>query len=307
MSAPTLTDGDVFAADTERVVAAMESAFREHAAGTLVAPPRWSLDVPAGELVFTAGAALGRGAMGFRVYETLGTGDDHTQLVAVFDSESGAYRGQCVGHAVGLLRTGGIGGVAIDHLAPRDASTVGVLGSGAQARSQLEAACAVRDVEAALVYSPTREHRESFAATLRESTGVPVEAVESAEAAVRDCEVLVCATDSDSPVFDPEWLAPGAHVTTLGPKFAGAHELPLAMAEAADCIATDSLAQVEGYAEYRDPFFLDSPRDEMVELSAVVAGDEVGRESDDDLTLFCSVGLAGTEVVLADALLSGRE
>ncbi len=300
MSAPTLPDGDVFGMDTADVVRAMESALREHAAGTLLAPPRWSLDVPNGALVFTAGAALDRGVMGFRVYETLGAGEGHTGLVAVFDSDTGAYRGQCLGHAVGLLRTGGIGGVAVDHLAPADATTVGVLGSGPQARSQLEAACAVRDVEAALVYSPTREHREAFATTLRDSTGVPVEAVGSAEAAVRDCEVLVCATDSGTPVFDLDWLAPGAHVTTLGPKTVDAHELPRAVVDRADRVVTDSLAQVgDGDGE----FLLADPRERLVELGAVVAGDEPGRTSDGDLTVFCSVGLAGTEVVPADVAL----
>ncbi|MFB6166048.1 MAG: ornithine cyclodeaminase family protein [Haloarculaceae archaeon] len=306
MTGPVLTDGDVFGAlPTADVVALMELAFEERAAGTLRAPPRWSLDVADGSLVFTVGAATGQvSAMGARIYETVGRGADHTQLVAVFDSETGSFEGVVLGHAIGLLRTGGIGGVAVEHLARADADTVGVLGSGAQARSQLEAIAAVRDLDVARVYSPTREHRDSFAAKLDGILAADVCAVDDAEAAVRDADVLVCATDAAEPVFEADWLAPGAHVSTLGPKFADAHEVPIAVAERADRLVTDSLPQTD--SEDR-PWFLPTPdRERLIELADVVAGAIPGRTAEDELTLFCSVGLAGTEVVLADEILRRR-
>lgn len=297
-----VTDGEVYATDRRRVVDAMADALREHAAGTLVAPPRFSLSVPEGGLVFTAGAALDRGAMGFRVYDTVGAGADHTQLVAVYDSATGAFRGLCAGDAVGRLRTGGIGGVAVDRLAP-DAATVGVLGSGNQARAQLEAVAAVCDIDRARVYSPTAAHREAFAETLAAATGDDVTAVADPERAVRGADAVLCATDSERPVFDPDWLAPGAHVTSVGPAFADAHELPPAVADRADAVVTDSLAQVEAYREEGREFLVAPER--LVELSALVAGDArpERRERGEALTLFCSVGLAGTEVALADAVL----
>ncbi len=300
-----LTDDDVWAAaDYAAVVDAMERAIREHAAGTLTAPPRWSVDVAEdARLVFTAGAAEATGVCGFRVYETFpDRTDEHEQLVAVWDAADGRFHGLVVGHATGILRTGGIGGVAADALAPADPSTLCLLGSGPQARAQAEAISAVRDLEAIRVYSPTARHRRSLAVTLDDRLDAAVEAVPGAEPAVRGADVVVCATDSTQPVFDADWLADGAHVHTLGPKFEGAHELPLAVVEAADRIVTDSMAQVDSYPR---PFFVDADRIE--ELGPIVTGESDGAPADgrgdDDLTVFCSVGLAGTEVVLADELL----
>jgi alanine dehydrogenase len=97
-------------------------------------------------------------------------------------------------------------------------------------------------------------------------------------------------------------LRPGTHVNTIGPKFEDTHELSPRVAEKSAIVATDSLAQVDAYPR---PFFLAGTpaRERMVELGEIVAGRRPGRTSPDDVTLFCSVGLAGTEVVLADAAL----
>jgi len=130
---PILTDGDVYSEfDYEQVVDAMRDAFAERAAGTLEAPPRWHVDAGEGELVFTAGSATGpANVTGFRVYETHpGSGDEHTELVAVFDATTGAFAGLFVGFAIGGLRTGGIGGVAIDRLARRTARRSGFSARG---------------------------------------------------------------------------------------------------------------------------------------------------------------------------------
>jgi ornithine cyclodeaminase/alanine dehydrogenase len=301
-----LTDDDVAALAPSEAVATMERAVRAHAAGDLRAPPRWSVEAvgaggnePPGDLVFTCGATPE--AIGFRVYETLGTGEGHTQLTAVWDGRDGRFRGLVEGHGLGVARTAGLNGVAIDHLAREDASVLGVLGTGPQARMGARVACAVREFDAVRVFSPTREHRETFAERMPETLGVPVEAHDAAESVVSEADVCYVATDARSPVFEADWVRDGTHVCTLGPKFEGAHEVPLALAERASAVVTDSLAQVEGYADYRDPFFL--PPERFVELGDVVAS---GLERDPaDVTLFCSVGMAGTEVVLADRLLSG--
>ena len=290
-----LTDGEFDAlVPMDVAVARIEEAFREHARGTLRSPPRFGLDVEEGSLVFTAGAAEGLGAMGFRVYQTVAEGD---QLVAAFDSETGGLDGVVIGTRLGAVRTGAIGGVAIDHLAREDARTLGVLGSGRQARTQVEAAATVREFERARVYSPTRENRVSFAAEMGDH--VEFEAVGSAEEAVSGADVLVVATSSTEPTFDPDWLAPGAHVTTLGPKFEGASEIDPTLPGTCDALVSDSIAQVDGYDR---PYVVSgADRERMIELSAVVTGETEARRDPDDRTLFCSVGLAGTEVVLARA------
>ncbi|WP_255169548.1 ornithine cyclodeaminase family protein [Natrononativus amylolyticus] len=308
MSPRVYTDDDVHdLLEPADAVTAMERAFEERAAGTLEAPPRWSVEAGDGALVFTVGAATGpTNAVGFRVYDTYpDSSDDHHQLVAVFDASTGAFEGLFVGHAIGRWRTGAIGGVAVDALAREDARTLGVLGAGNQARTQVESACAVREFETVHVYSPTPESREAFASEVGPRVAPNLETVEDAETAVRGADVLMCATTSTEPVFDPDWLEPGAHVTSIGPKFEDAHELPMEAVDAADIIATDSLAQVDGYDR---PFVVSgADRDRMVELADVLEDPSRGRTAADDLTLFCSVGLAGTEVVLGRALLEAAD
>jgi ornithine cyclodeaminase len=100
-------------------------------------------------------------------------------------------------------------------------------------------------------------------------------------------------------VLETAWLKPGAHVNSVGPKFTGAHEMPLDIVEVCQVIATDSLAQATAYAK---PFFIED-LDRVAGLDQIVAGRINGRRSENDITLFCSVGLAGTEVVLANELL----
>ena len=301
---PILTDGDVYSQfDYELVVDAMRDAFAERAAGTLEAPPRWNVAAGQGDLVFTAGAATGpTNAGGFRVYDTHpDSGDDHIELVAVYDAATGAFEGLVVGHAIGGLRTGGIGGVAIDCLAREDSETLGILGSGFQARAQVGAACAARDFAEVLVYSPTAESRESFAETADGEVDPPVRAVDDPETVVREADALVCATNSKESVFDPDWLEAGTHVTTIGPRFQDAHELPLEVVDRADSIATDSLPQVDAYDR---PYIASgADRERMVELADALEDPELGRTDDTDITLFCSVGLAGTEPVLGKRLL----
>jgi len=236
-----------------------------------------------------------------RVGDSPDSGVEQTQLVTVFDATTGAFEGLFLGHATGRLRTGGIGGVAIDALARDDSDTLGVLGCGVQARSQVGAACAARSFADVLVYSPTPESRKSFAETVDGDVDPAVRSIDDPESVVRAADALVCATNSTEPVFDPDWLEAGTHVTTIGPRFEDAHELPLEVVARADSIATDSLPQVDAYDR---PYIASgADRERMVELADALEHPELGRTDEDDITLFCSVGLAGTEPVLGKRLL----
>ncbi len=302
MWVPILTDTDL-AGDLARVVGLSIDAVRDalwaRAAGHLVAPPRWVLDVGPGRLVFTVGAEAARiRAAGFRVYDVYPSrASDHAQVVAVFDSDDGRLRGLVVGDLLGVLRTAAIGAVAIDSLSRPDATVLGVVGTGLQARHHLLAAVAVRDFSQAVVYSRDPTRRIRFAEEMTHRSGVEVIAVDTPETVAQAADVVILATDSRTPVVASDAFEPGTHVTTIGPKFADAHELSPDVAEMASVVVTDSLTQVDAYHR---PFFIDVP---MVELADVVSGRRRGRTDRDDVTLFCSVGLAGTEVVVADRLL----
>jgi ornithine cyclodeaminase len=282
----------------------IEKGFHEHANGTLLAPPRFTVQAENGSMVFTAGGSSETNqAIGFRVYETFPKDTPlHTQLVAAFDSMTGEFKGVALGFRLGIIRTGAIGGVAIKYLSIPDASSIGIIGSGTQARAQLEAAAIVRNLSHAKVYSPTESHRVTFASEMSEKLDLTVEAVTTSAEAVNDSDILICSTRSKSPVFEARHLKSGMHVTTMGPNLEGRNEIEYEVADKSAIITTDSLAQVDRYGTYTEPYFLapTKHREHMVELREIVSGDKPGRSSENDISLFCSVGLAGTEVLLAN-------
>ncbi len=305
MKYPILTDDEIDQTlSMETAIDRIETGFKQYVSGNLIAPPRFTVDVENGSLVFTAGGASGEGeGVGFRVYETYPKeSSNHTQLVAVFDSSTGEFKGLALGFRLGIIRTGAIGGVAIKYLSRADSKVVGIIGSGTQARAQLVAASVVRDLEYAKVYSPTRKHREKFAKELSRKLDLRIDAVESNELAVSQSDIVICSTRSTTPVFDSEHLQEGMHVTTMAQNLVGRSEIEMEVADRSDTIATDSVAQVDTTGTPTRPYFLASTkhRNRMVELGDIVAGKESGRENDNDITLFCSVGLAGTEVLLAN-------
>jgi ornithine cyclodeaminase len=176
------------------------------------------------------------------------------------------------GDELGARPTGAIGAVAVDAAARPGAIRLGLVGAGTQAWTQLWAVRAVRPVTSVTVAARRPERAAAFAKRAADELGLTVRAVTDVRDAVRDQDVVIVATYSVTPVFEADWIAPGTHVTTLGPKSVTRHEVPAALAGRADVILTDSPAQLVAYPEP-----------------------------------FCSVGLAGTEVAIAAALSGSSE
>jgi ornithine cyclodeaminase len=183
-----------------------------------------------------------------------------------------------VGEEIGSRRTGALGGAAVDLLARPDAGTVGVIGSGRQAWTQIWAAAAVRPLRAVSVFSRSAARRAAFAARVRAELGVPATPAASAAEAVRDRDLVIVATTSERPVLSAADLAPGTHVNLVGFKQRGRAEYGLDLLARAGLLADDD------------------PRD----LGAIAAGALAGRGTADEISVFVSVGLAGTEVFLLD-------
>lgn len=279
------------------VVAAAREALLQAGGGELVAPPRVRSELGRLDYVFTAGM-LADGSSGFRAYRAGQPPGD--QLVAVWDA-GGALAGLVVGEELGARRTGALGAVAADALARPDAHTVGLVGTGRQAWAQLWALAAVRGMRQVRVYSPSVQHREGFVARARAELGLAASASSDAASAVCDADIVVLATRSTEPVIEAADVAIGAHVTTVGPKFRNSHEAPLQLATAAAVLTCDSPEQAAAYPE---PFFTGSTP--LTSLADVLLGVAPGRRNRDDITMHCSVGLAGSEVLLAQRLLASE-
>jgi ornithine cyclodeaminase len=263
--------------------------------GRLHTPPRVHTELGAGNLVFTTGALTGEW-YGYRSYDTFPT-DPGDQLVVVHDWHTGTVRGVAVGNELGPRRVGAIGAVAVDALARADATTLGLIGTGTQAWTQLWAIATVRPLTSVAVFSRDPVRRNAFAARVSEELGLPTVGVASAREAVDGRDIVVLATNSPVPVIEADWVAPGASVTTLGPKLTGRAEFGPGLIARADIAVTDSIEQTHAY----DPPFVlvGTPQhDRLISLGAVLAGDAVGRTSPEQVTVFCSVGLAGTEAYL---------
>lgn len=194
----------------------MEAALKAHGRGEVAGHGIVDAGVfaPARKYRVMAAAVPGDG-YGLRV-SALFPGATDAYFHLLFDDASGALLALIAGRALNGWRTGAVAGVAVPHLAPAGAGTLGILGSGPQARGQLTAIRrAWPALERARVYSPREAQRAAFAGEMSAWLGIPVDAVGSAREALRDAGIVSLATSSAVPALDPGWIAPGALVISL--------------------------------------------------------------------------------------------
>src|SRR5262249_54488916 len=150
------------------------------------------------------------GVMGYKAYGTSKRGAQFH--LALFDGKTGAMLSLMQADYLGQMRTGAASGVATQYMARPEASEVGLFGTGKQARTQLMGVCKVRKVNRAQVYSPSEEHRRTFAAEMSKVCETDVVPVPRPELAAEDKDIVITATTSREPVFNGHWLAEGTHV-----------------------------------------------------------------------------------------------
>jgi ornithine cyclodeaminase len=226
--------------------------------------------------------------------------DLHQGGVLLFDGETGVLRALVDASAITATRTAAVSGVATRTLAREEARELAILGSGVQARSHLEAMAAARPFERARVWSRTAEHAAAFAAEAEVS--FPVEAVGSAEEAVRAADVVVTATSSPEPIVRRDWLAPGAHVNAVGSSIPTARELDADTVAASALFADARESMVNEGGDYlfavREAGI--GPDHIRAELGEVLTGSGQGRLADNELTVFKSLGLAVEDLAAAE-------
>jgi alanine dehydrogenase len=297
-------DVDDLATPAEFVDAVREG-YRQRGEGA-PAEPRTKLfrRDPPGMLTDYAAVLPEMGAMGGYVYAAGFGGADAWFMTPLFDADTGEPRAVLDGASMNPFKTGAAGAVGVDALAREDADSMAVIGSGPQARGQIRASATVREFETVDVFSPTTEHRESFAADLDDRLDADVRAVESSAAAVEGADVVITATNSNRPVFDGDLLEPGAHVTAMGQYHPEKYELDATTVKRSTYVV-DLRERVDLDAgSFMHAVEKGTVGDEHVhaELGEVVAGKIVGRTDGDEITVFDSGG-TGIETVAGAQLL----
>jgi len=205
---------------------------------------------------------------------------------------------------LGATRTGAATGVAAKYLSREDASTVGLIGTGRQARTQLIAACRARPIRAARVFSRTKEKREKFAADMAEELGLDVRPVDDAKSCVTGADIAIAMTSSEAPVILGDWLAPGMLVAATGANALSRRELDDAAVLRASRVVTDQRDQARLEArELVDLVKAGSLSwDDVVEIGDIVTGKARGRTSDDEITVYKSLGIALEDVAFGKVI-----
>ncbi|HWC99665.1 MAG TPA: ornithine cyclodeaminase family protein [Candidatus Sulfopaludibacter sp.] len=293
-----LNEADIRACLTmPAVMTAMEAALAAFSGGRVDQPVRTSFDLR--ERSFVALMPAYDSELGLLatklvsvIPENAGRGlPTHLASISLVDGVTGELLAVMDGRLITEMRTAAVSALSVKLLARRDAAVLAILGSGVQARSHVQALPGFEDVRA---WSPNAHHLAEFS----EETGV--RAAESAEAAVRDADVVVLATNSVTPVLADEWVKYGAHVISLGAARVTQREIAPELLERARLVVDSreaALAEsgdiVQAIREGRI-----RPEDASLELGEVVVG-RLGRRSEEDVTLFKSLGLAVEDLATA--------
>jgi alanine dehydrogenase len=293
------TNEAVIAVPAADAVSVMWDAVARHGQGSLCAPARTTIALGEAAMTLTSGRLPGT-ASGFRMYSTA----PEAQEVTLIFRASGDPLGVITGSELGKRRTGALGGVAAKLCARADARTVGLVGAGSQAFTQLWAIAAVRDIEHVRVFSRNPDTAKRFAERVRAELGLTIQEEVSAHAAVADADIVILSTPAPEPLIDATWIAPGTHVHTLGPKGDAEGECPKSLVVAADLLVSDSPVQLLAMEGSAQPW---TGGRAATSLGEILTGEQPGRRSDDDITLYASVGLAGTEVLFAHHILTRSE
>jgi len=279
---------------------AVEESLRLQGNGELSLHPRRRLKLPDNALLhYMAAGDPVHGFISMKIYISVrGT---VRFMVPLFRSATGEMAALIEADALGQIRTGAATGVATKYLANADARIAGIIGTGYQARTQLEAVAAVRCLERVRAFGRDPERRAQFCREMSAQIGIEVEPVESGEKAVRGADIVVTATSAMKIVLEGRWLSPGVHVNAIGANWAQKRELDDVAVTRADAIVVDSIEQAKMEAgDLILSFANDATRwDAVRELGAIVAGKIPGRTGPNQITLFKSNGIATWDLAVA--------
>ncbi len=230
-------------------------------------------------------------------------------LVVVVDAETGAPTAVMDGTYLTALRTGAASGAATDLLAREGARVAAIFGAGAQGRTQLEAVCAVRPIEAAWVYDVVPERAAAYAEEMAKRLGIPVHVASTPAEAVRQADVICTATTSSTPVFDDADVRPGTHINGVGAYTPQMQEVPAETVARAKVVIDHREASLAEAGDLIIPLQQGLIAEDHIwaELGEIVAGLKPGRTDPEEITFFKSVGVAVQDVAAAAAVLEAAK
>ena len=295
-----LKDEDVAQCVTmDAMLEAIESMQRQYGDGQAHNMTRRKIIADSGMLSVMGGGLFHQGLLGVKTYTVVK--GSYSFQVSLYDANTGELLLYTQANRLGQLRTGATTGVAVKHLANPEDATVGIIGTGGQAPTQLEALSKVRGIKKIKAYSRTQERREEFARRMTDTMGVEVSAATSNEDAVRDCDIVLCIAATMDPVVEGAWLKDGSTLIGAGPTTWRAREVDEAVITRAGKLIVDSTEQAA--IEAGD---LCSAVDKGIiqwskvhELRHVVSGAVTGRDSKDQVVYAKIMGTGVADVAAA--------
>jgi alanine dehydrogenase len=296
--------------DMDLALAAVTEAFRAHGEGRVNMPPKVHLVLPPGsfkamfgEIFLPAGHICG-----VKWNSNFPENPRHGGLtikgkLLLNDPETGLELADMDATRITNFRTGAAGGLAVQHLARHEATRLGLVGAGEQARTQVAAILNVRPIDVVTIYSRTSARARTLRDELEDAHGLKVVVVEDMALAVTDQDIVVTTTPSTSPLVRREWVSPGTHINAVGADSPGKQELSPSILAAAKIIV-DDWAQAKDIGEINVPLARGELTPEQIygTLGELVTGKKPGRTDPREITVFDATGLAIQDLALGLAI-----
>jgi ornithine cyclodeaminase/alanine dehydrogenase-like protein (mu-crystallin family) len=293
-----ISEEDVAATfDVSTAIELLDAAARALAAGTASNTPR--------QRPFTTGVRMnlmGAGLDGRIGHKCYPIGGGRANFVVTLYGADASMLALIQANRLGQIRTGAASGLATRFMAREDAAVATIVGTGWQAHTQLEAVCRARPIKRAFAAGRNPEHTQKFCTEMSAKLGIPVEPAADIAGAVRESQVVTTMTSASDPLLFGSMLAPGTHVNAAGSNRATSAEIDPEVVRRAGIVALEDLAQ----AKVESGDLLLAERNgawdwsRSVPLSDIVTGKVPGRTSDDQITLFESLGIALWDIAAAN-------
>ncbi len=297
--------------DLDLALAAAQEAFQAYGEGRVNMPPKSYLNLAKGdframygEIFLSAGDHI-CGLKWVNVHPENPARGLLTVMAKILlnDPETGLEWADMDGTQITNYRTGAAGGLAAQYLARHEAARLGLIGAGAQARTQVAAILKVRPIKEIVVYNRHLAHAQAFADYVTATHGVKARPAATGAEAVQGLDIVVTTTPSSSPVVMWEWVSPGTHINAIGADAAGKQELDPRILQAAK-IVVDDWGQASHSGEINVPLSRGeiTPAQIYGSLGEIVAGKKPGRQTPEEITVFDSTGLIIQDLALGFAV-----